>query len=139
MAEEAQNLAKNYPNLNCKIYDEKFLAKEKMNAFLAVNRASVHPPRLIHLIYKPKGAKKLIIFVGRACIFFAARYRRFRNDHVYRASRYRGKSFVRFGTHRGRVFFCDDSRFSYRSVVYPRRRLMYRIEIGAYGKGGGKP
>ena len=69
MAEEAQNLAKNYPNLSCKIYDEKFLAKEKMNAFLAVNKASVHPPRLIHLIYKPKGAKKRVIFVGKGLTY----------------------------------------------------------------------
>ena len=69
MAEEAQNLAKNYPNLSCKIYDEKFLEKEKMNAFLAVNKASVHPPRLIHLIYKPKGAKKRVIFVGKGLTY----------------------------------------------------------------------
>ena len=69
MAEDAQNLAKNYPNLSCKIYDEKFLEKEKMNAFLAVNRASVHPPRLIHLIYKPKGAKKRVIFVGKGLTY----------------------------------------------------------------------
>ena len=69
MAEEAQNLAKNYPNLSCKIYDEKFLEKEKMNAFLAVNKASVHPPRLIHLIYKPKDAKKRVIFVGKGLTY----------------------------------------------------------------------
>ncbi|EPB1151614.1 leucyl aminopeptidase, partial [Campylobacter jejuni] len=35
MAEDAQNLAKENKNIICKIYDEKFLAKEKMNAFLA--------------------------------------------------------------------------------------------------------
>ncbi|MDO5046442.1 M17 family peptidase N-terminal domain-containing protein, partial [Campylobacter sp.] len=43
MAEDAQNLAKNLKNVTCKIHDEKFLKKENMNAFLAVNRASVHP------------------------------------------------------------------------------------------------
>ena len=69
MAEDAQNLAKSSPNLSCKIYDEKFLEKEKMNAFLAVNKASVHPPRLIHLIYKPKGAKKRVIFVGKGLTY----------------------------------------------------------------------
>ena len=69
MAEDAQNLAKSSPNLSCKIYDEKFLEKEKMNAFLAVNKASVHPPRLIHLIYNPKGAKKRIIFVGKGLTY----------------------------------------------------------------------
>ena len=69
MAEDAQNLAESSPNLSCKIYDEKFLEKEKMNAFLAVNKASVHPPRLIHLVYKPKGAKKRIIFVGKGLTY----------------------------------------------------------------------
>ena len=69
MAEDAQNLAESSPNLSCKIYDEKFLEKEKMNAFLAVNKASVHPPRLIHLIYKPKEAKKRVIFVGKGLTY----------------------------------------------------------------------
>ena len=69
MAEDAQNLAESSPNLSCKIYDEKFLEKEKMNAFLAVNKASVHPPRLIHLVYKPKGTKKRIIFVGKGLTY----------------------------------------------------------------------
>lgn len=69
MAQEAENLAKSLKNVTCKIYDEKFLAKEKMNAFLAVNRASAHPPRLIHLIYKPKGAKKRVIFVGKGLTY----------------------------------------------------------------------
>lgn len=69
MAEDAQNLAESSPNLSCKIYDEKFLEKEKMNAFLAVNRASVHPPRLIHFIYKPKDAKKRVIFVGKGLTY----------------------------------------------------------------------
>lgn len=69
MAEDAQKLAKDNKNILCKIYDEKFLAKEKMNAFLAVNRASVIPPRLIHLSYKAKNAKKRIIFVGKGVTY----------------------------------------------------------------------
>lgn len=69
MAEDAGNLAKSHKNITCKIYDEKFLAKEKMNAFLAVNRASVHPPRLIHLSYKGKNAKKRIVFVGKGLTY----------------------------------------------------------------------
>lgn len=69
MAQDAQNLAKELKNVTCKVYDEKFLQKEKMNAFLAVNRASCHPPRLIHLIYKPKNAKKRIIFVGKGLTY----------------------------------------------------------------------
>ena len=69
MAKDAQKLAKENKNILCKIYDENFLAKEKMNAFLAVNRASIHPPRLIHLSYKPKNAKKRIIFVGKGLTY----------------------------------------------------------------------
>lgn len=69
MADDAQNLAKEYDSVECKIYDENFLKKEKMNAFLAVNRSSAHPPRLIHLIYKPKNPLKKIIFVGKGLTY----------------------------------------------------------------------
>ncbi|TKX32335.1 leucyl aminopeptidase [Campylobacter aviculae] len=69
MAEDAKKLAKENKNITCKIYDEKFLEKEKMNAFLAVNRASIHPPRLIHLSYKAKNSKKRIVFVGKGLTY----------------------------------------------------------------------
>lgn len=69
MAEDALFLAKNNKNIKCKIYDEKFLEKEKMNAFLAVNKASQYPPRLIHLSYKPKTAKKRVVFVGKGLTY----------------------------------------------------------------------
>ena len=69
MAQDALNLAKNTTSIKCEVYDEKFLAKENMNAFLAVNRASVHKPRLIHLTYKPKKSKKRIIFVGKGLTY----------------------------------------------------------------------
>ena len=68
MAEDAKKLAKEN-HLKCEIYDEKFLKKEKMNAFLAVNRASAHPPRLIHLSYKPKNAKFKAVFVGKGLTY----------------------------------------------------------------------
>ena len=69
MAQDALNLAKSHASIKCEVYDEKFLAKENMNAFLAVNRASVHKPRLIHLTYKPKKSKKRIIFVGKGLTY----------------------------------------------------------------------
>lgn len=69
MAEDAAKLAKSLKNVVCNIYDEKFLKKEKMNAFLAVNRSSIHPPRLIHLVYKPKKSLKKIIFVGKGLTY----------------------------------------------------------------------
>ncbi|MFV0482133.1 MAG: leucyl aminopeptidase [Campylobacteraceae bacterium] len=69
MAEDAKNLAKKLENVTCVIHDEKFLEENKMGAFLAVNRASVHPPRLIHLTYKPHEAKKRVIFVGKGLTY----------------------------------------------------------------------
>jgi len=69
MASDAQALAKSDKQIKCEIFDEKYLAKEKMNAFLAVNRASAHPPRLIHLSYKPKDAKRRIVFVGKGLTY----------------------------------------------------------------------
>ena len=56
VADFAQKTAKD-SGFECKIYDEKFLENEKMGAFLAVAKASVNKPYLVHLSYKPKGAK----------------------------------------------------------------------------------
>lgn len=69
MAKQAQNIAKNNLNIECQIYDEKFLSQEKMNAFLAVSRASTNPPRLIHLSYKPKKPTKRVVFVGKGLTY----------------------------------------------------------------------
>ncbi|PAF49140.1 leucyl aminopeptidase [Helicobacter sp. 12S02232-10] len=68
MADLAQKIA-DENDLKCFIGDEKFLKKEKMQAFLAVNRASVHPPRLIHLTYKPKKSKVKIVLVGKGLTY----------------------------------------------------------------------
>jgi leucyl aminopeptidase len=57
------------PNVTCKVMDETFLKEQGMNAFLAVNRASVHPPRLIHLTYKPENAKKRLVYVGKGLTY----------------------------------------------------------------------
>jgi len=56
-------------DVTCKVYDEKFLEEQGMGAFLAVNRASHIPPRLIHLIYKPKNAKKRFVYVGKGLTY----------------------------------------------------------------------
>jgi leucyl aminopeptidase len=65
----SQNLAKEIDGLECFVGDEKFLEKEKMGAFLAVARASSEKPRLIHLSYKPKNAKKRFVFVGKGLTY----------------------------------------------------------------------
>ncbi|TLE01942.1 leucyl aminopeptidase [Helicobacter japonicus] len=69
LAKHAKQISKEIENLECKILDEDDLKKEKMGAFLAVNAASVNPPRLIHLSYKPKGATKRIVLVGKGLTY----------------------------------------------------------------------
>ena len=68
MAQDAQALT-SLPNVTCTVYDEAFLKEQGMGAFLAVNRASCHPPRLIHLVYKPQNAKKRFVYVGKGLTY----------------------------------------------------------------------
>lgn len=69
LAKIAKQVSKDSGQIECIVLDESDLEKEKMNAFLAVNRASSNPPRLIHLAYKPKGAKKRIVLVGKGLTY----------------------------------------------------------------------
>lgn len=69
LATYAKNMAKEIEDIKCFVGDEKFLEKEKMGAFLAVSRASKEKPRLIHLSYKPKNAKKRFVFVGKGLTY----------------------------------------------------------------------
>jgi len=68
MAKYAKNIAKEN-GYDCKIYDEKYLKKEGYGAFYAVAKASIHKPRLIHLTYKPKKAKKKIVLIGKGLTY----------------------------------------------------------------------
>ena len=68
LASWAQKVAKD-TKISCKIYDKKGIQKEKMGAFLAVNRASVFEPRLIHLSYVPKKPKARIVLVGKGLTY----------------------------------------------------------------------
>lgn len=68
MAEVAQTLA-NTNSLECDILDEKELEFENMNAMLAVGRASIHKPRLIHLAYKPENPLKTVSLVGKGLTY----------------------------------------------------------------------
>jgi leucyl aminopeptidase len=68
MAITAESLAQTN-NLECKILDVYGLESENMNAMLAVGRASVNPPRLIHLAYKPNNPKKVITLVGKGLTY----------------------------------------------------------------------
>ncbi|CAM2821987.1 leucyl aminopeptidase [Helicobacter burdigaliensis] len=72
IAKDAQKLAKEL-NLECKVLDSKDLEKEKMGAFLAVAKASVNSPFLVHLSYKPKKSKNKnipkFVFVGKGLTY----------------------------------------------------------------------
>ncbi len=68
IAKTAEKIAKEH-GLSCKIYDEKFLEKEGMGAFLAVSRASSHPPRLIHLEHKAKKSKLKVAIIGKGLTY----------------------------------------------------------------------
>lgn len=68
LAEVAAKIS-NELNLECKIEDENFLEREGMGAFLAVSRASAHPPRLIHIKYKGENPKLKIAIVGKGLTY----------------------------------------------------------------------
>lgn len=69
MAQDAKDLCLGSSNIECVIHDEHYLKSQNMNAFLAVNRASAHPPRLIHLKYTPKNSIKRVVFVGKGLTY----------------------------------------------------------------------
>ncbi len=70
LAEYANELSKELRGVECFIGDENFLKNEKMEAFLAVAKASSNAPRLIHLTYKPnKKATKKFVFVGKGLTY----------------------------------------------------------------------
>lgn len=56
-------------NVTCKAYGKEFLEEQGMGAFLAVNRASHIPPRLLHVSYKPKNATKRVVYVGKGLTY----------------------------------------------------------------------
>ncbi|RDU54394.1 leucyl aminopeptidase [Helicobacter sp. MIT 00-7814] len=62
--EKAQEL-----DITCKILGHKELEKERMGAYLAVNRASVHKPYLVHLRYKSKNARAKVVLVGKGLTY----------------------------------------------------------------------
>ena len=57
LAEAASAAAEASGKVTCKVYDEKFIQKERMALFLAVNAGAKTPPRMLHLTYKPANAR----------------------------------------------------------------------------------
>jgi len=68
MAQTAQNIATTY-GLECDILEPEALKVEKMEALLAVARASRHTPRVIHLSHKPSNPKAKVILVGKGLTY----------------------------------------------------------------------
>lgn len=69
LANEAIKLAENSTTLSTQVLKYKKLEKMGMNAICAVGRASVHKPRVIHVAYKPKNAKRSITLVGKGLTY----------------------------------------------------------------------
>ncbi|MDD3602386.1 MAG: leucyl aminopeptidase [Sulfurovum sp.] len=68
MAQIADTLC-NESRLECTVLKPKELKKEKMNALLAVARASRHRPRVIHLAHKPENPKAIVSLVGKGLTY----------------------------------------------------------------------
>ncbi len=68
LASIAEEVAKKN-KLKIKVYDENYLLENGYNAFYSVAKASSNPPRLIHLNYKPKKAKRKIVLVGKGLTY----------------------------------------------------------------------
>ncbi len=72
LAECARALAKRSPRIKAKVLDTKELRANKLGALLAVSRGSEEPPRLLHLIYRPKSKSKgTIALIGKGLTFDA--------------------------------------------------------------------
>lgn len=67
LAEIAQKTA--VPGLTVTIRDEKWLAGQGFGGVLAVGGGSASPPRLIELEYRPRGAAKHLLLVGKGITF----------------------------------------------------------------------
>lgn len=68
MSNKAKEIAKEN-SLLCKVYGEPYLLKNDMNTMYAVGRASRHESQLIHLTYKPKNPKGVVVIVGKGLTY----------------------------------------------------------------------
>ncbi len=67
--EEIAKSLESIKDVTCNSYGKEFLQEQGMGAFLAVNRASHIPPRLLHVVYKPKNAKEKFVYVGKGLTY----------------------------------------------------------------------
>ncbi len=69
LAQTAEQIAKLCSEIKVRVYNREQIEKKNMGAFLAVAQGSENEPRLIHITYKPKNAKKVIAIVGKGITF----------------------------------------------------------------------
>ena len=69
LAKVAQKAVAQVEGVSIKVYDEKQLVAEGLGGIAAVGAGAKHPPRLVHLSYRPKGAKKKLALVGKGITF----------------------------------------------------------------------
>uniref|UniRef100_A0A7S1TP27 Cytosol aminopeptidase domain-containing protein n=1 Tax=Phaeomonas parva TaxID=124430 RepID=A0A7S1TP27_9STRA len=74
MAQMAETLAKEV-GFECEILDTDEILERKMGAYYGVAKGAVHPPKFIHLTYKPEGeVKKKVCIVGKGLTFDSGGY-----------------------------------------------------------------
>ncbi len=69
LAKAAEKAAKKLDSVEVKIYDEKALEAGRFGGILSVGAGAKHGPRLVHLKYRPKAAKKNLALVGKGITF----------------------------------------------------------------------
>lgn len=69
LAKAAQKAASGIETLTVKVLDEKQLIAGGFGGISAVGAGAKHAPRLVHLSYRPKGAKKSLALVGKGITF----------------------------------------------------------------------
>ncbi|KHF43923.1 leucyl aminopeptidase family protein [Saccharomonospora viridis] len=68
LADTAQRIA-DVPGLSVTVRDDEWLAQQRFGGMLAVGGGSAHPPRLIELSYRPRGAAAHLLLVGKGITF----------------------------------------------------------------------
>lgn len=66
--EEIRSLAKQF-SLKVEITSDSQLRKLGYGGIIGVGQGSANPPRLLHISYQPKGAKKSLAFIGKGITF----------------------------------------------------------------------
>ena len=67
--ETLANIAKSVEGIDVTVYDENQIKEMGLNAYYAVGKGSINPPRLIHMKYIGQNPKKKIAIIGKGLTF----------------------------------------------------------------------